>query len=212
MLKEACVETVDQAVKAQRLGADRIELCSRLDLDGLTPSVSLYKEVRAVVDLPIHVMIRALPSYPSFPFVLNRADIKQAIFEIEQYKDLGVQGIVFGALTEHHEVDLRWVEIVSKYIEGLHFTFHKAVDLCTDPLRAAQKLEEYTSVTHILTSGGATSASKGVDVLKKMTAKLKEVVVIAAGGVTSENISSLHAQINAKEYHGRRIVGDLNKG
>ena len=37
MLVEACVETLEEALQAEKNGAHRIELCSRLDLDGLTP-------------------------------------------------------------------------------------------------------------------------------------------------------------------------------
>ena len=37
MVREACVETVEEAIKAEANGADQIEFCSRLDLDGLTP-------------------------------------------------------------------------------------------------------------------------------------------------------------------------------
>ena len=32
MVLEACVETLEEALKARELGAHRIELCSRLDL------------------------------------------------------------------------------------------------------------------------------------------------------------------------------------
>ena len=44
MIKEACVETFGEAKFAEQKGADRIELCSDLANDGLTPSVELMKE------------------------------------------------------------------------------------------------------------------------------------------------------------------------
>ena len=43
ILLEACVETLDEALLAQKKGADRVEICSRLDLDGLTPNDSFVK-------------------------------------------------------------------------------------------------------------------------------------------------------------------------
>ncbi len=39
MIKEACVETFKEALLAEQNGADRIELCSDLANDGLTPPV-----------------------------------------------------------------------------------------------------------------------------------------------------------------------------
>ena len=45
LIKEACVETVEQAIKAEKNGADQIELCSRLDLDGLTPDFDVIRKV-----------------------------------------------------------------------------------------------------------------------------------------------------------------------
>ena len=42
-IKEVCVESLEDAVIAEKNGANRIELCGRLDLDGLTPSRKLIK-------------------------------------------------------------------------------------------------------------------------------------------------------------------------
>ncbi|MFK5956849.1 MAG: copper homeostasis protein CutC, partial [Planctomycetota bacterium] len=58
MIFEVCTETLAGAVAAQKGGADRIELCSRLDLDGLTPSGDLLLQVKETVDLPVLCMVR----------------------------------------------------------------------------------------------------------------------------------------------------------
>ena len=42
IIKEVCVETYREALFAEQLGADRIELCSSLDQDGLTPKKKNY--------------------------------------------------------------------------------------------------------------------------------------------------------------------------
>ena len=41
IIKEVCVDSLEEALKAEKNGANRIELCGRLDLDGLTPSREL---------------------------------------------------------------------------------------------------------------------------------------------------------------------------
>ncbi len=43
LLLEACVESLNEAILAEKLGAHRLELCSRLDLDGLTPDYNLIE-------------------------------------------------------------------------------------------------------------------------------------------------------------------------
>ena len=45
LILESCVETYEEAIKVERGGANRIELCSRLDLGGLTPSKELVKKL-----------------------------------------------------------------------------------------------------------------------------------------------------------------------
>ena len=45
IIKEVCVDTFIDAINAEKNGADSIELCGRLDLDGLTPSRRLIKKV-----------------------------------------------------------------------------------------------------------------------------------------------------------------------
>ena len=44
---EFCVTSIEGAIAAEQFKADRIELCSRLDLDGLTPSLNLIKDCRS---------------------------------------------------------------------------------------------------------------------------------------------------------------------
>ena len=73
MIKEACVQTLDEALIAQQNGADRIELCSRLDLDGLTPSRDLIRSVKSKLTIPIKVMIRPRAGN----FVYNNQEIEQ---------------------------------------------------------------------------------------------------------------------------------------
>ena len=50
---EACVETLEEAILAERNGANRLELCSRLDLDGLTPNLNLTKKIMEKISIPI---------------------------------------------------------------------------------------------------------------------------------------------------------------
>ena len=102
MIKEACVETLPEAIAAQRQGADRIELCSQLGLDGLTPSSKLIQETLSSLSIPAKVMIR--PRGGSF--VHSEEDLKTMEKEIDQCKYLGVTEVVLGVLDEKIEIDM----------------------------------------------------------------------------------------------------------
>ena len=58
MILEACVETFEEALKAESLGAHRIELCDDLKVGGITPSYALLDSVMKQLKIPVMVMIR----------------------------------------------------------------------------------------------------------------------------------------------------------
>ena len=77
IVKEACVERLDEAILAEKNGANRIELCSRLDLDGLTPHRNMIKDVINSVKIPVKVMIR--PRAGNFVYHDQELDVMKDI-------------------------------------------------------------------------------------------------------------------------------------
>ena len=58
MIIEVCAESYEYAVKAEKAGADRIELCKDLHLDGLTPDYESAKRTIDLLNIPVFVLIR----------------------------------------------------------------------------------------------------------------------------------------------------------
>ena len=58
IVKEVCVDNINDALSAFKKGANRLELCSDLEQDGLTPSYELLSEVKLKLTLPVRVMVR----------------------------------------------------------------------------------------------------------------------------------------------------------
>ncbi len=199
---EACVETVEQAVQAERCGADRIELCGDLSVGGITPSNTLLRETMAAVNIPIMAMAR--PRGGNFVYSYHELEeIKRAI---DNFKELSIKGVVFGFL-KNNEVDLELTSEMASYAHPLEVTFHKAIDFTLDPIKEAKRISQIPGIQRILTSGGKTTAEEGKGVLIKMQKVVgKNLTIIAAGKVTVQNLTLLHQTIGAKEYHGRRIV------
>src|SRR4051812_36189372 len=90
---EICVDDsagVDAAVAG---GADRIELCSALELGGLTPSAALLDHALRA-NCPIHMMIRPRAG----GFVYGEDDVTLMVEEIGEALARGAAGVVVGAM------------------------------------------------------------------------------------------------------------------
>ncbi len=124
MIKEACVENFDEALLAERRGADRIELCSDLASEGLTPSPELMQKTCSALKIPVMVMIRPRAGN----FVHSEAEINRMKKEIDLAKQAGAAGVVFGILTEENTIDTEKTKLLAKYAFPLPVTFHKAID------------------------------------------------------------------------------------
>ena len=74
---EVCVDHAAGLQAAVDGGADRIELCSALELGGLTPSFGLMK-LAARMPLPVYAMIR--PRAGNFVFDTNDFFFKTALW------------------------------------------------------------------------------------------------------------------------------------
>ena len=207
IVKEACVERLDEAILAEKNGAHRIELCSRLDLDGLTPYRNMIKDVINSVKIPVKVMIRPRGGN----FVYHDQELGVMKDDILYCKRVNVSGIVFGVLKEDKTVDLIATRLLSDIATGLEITFHKAIDEVRSIFTELDRLKSIQAATNVLTSGGADSAIKGSDTLKAMINRYKgQLTIIAAGNITEQNIIKVHDLTGAQEYHGRKIVGDLS--
>ena len=204
MVKEACVETVEEAIKAEANGADQIELCSRLDLDGLTPDFDVIKEVLISIKIPVKVMIRCR----SGNFSYNDLEISKMGYEIEECKKLGVNEVTLGCITKKNEIDILATKLLVEKAYPMEVTFHKAIDLTNDIFKGLETLSTINQIKSILTSGANSTAEGGSTVIRKIVQKFQNRFnIFACGKITKYNLINLHDRIGSRFYHGRRIVG-----
>lgn len=202
-IKEACVETFEQAITAEKNGADRIEICSNLNLEGLTPSRELVRKLIKTLNIPIKVMIRPKAG----DFCYGRHEINEMFDDIAYFRSLDVYGVVLGVLNDNNTVDINLTNKLVSACGKLDVTFHKAIDSCDNILEELRMIINNTEVSSILTSGGFKNAFAGHEIIKEMIKIAgKNISIIVAGSITSENILSLHELIEGKQYHGKRIV------
>ena len=188
MIKEACVETFEEANLAEQRGASRIELCSDLANDGLTPSFKLMK--RACSNLSIPVMVMARPR--AGDFVFNSEEIKQTKRDIDLAKKAGANGVVIGLLTVDGKIDEKNTRILAEYAQPLQVTFHKAIDEIKNPVDGVKILKTIPGITRILTSGGKPTAKEGQETIKKMIKVAGEnITILVAGKVLDSNVEEI---------------------
>jgi len=207
MIKEACVETFQEAVLAEKSGASRIELCSDLASDGLTPSFGFMQKTCSTLKIPAMVMIRPRAGN----FVYSEEEIFTMKSEIDLAKKAGAFGVVFGLLTSDNKIDVKNTKILAEYAHPLPVTFHKAIDEMENPVEGVVALKELSGIKRILTSGGKPTAKEGQETIKKMIEVAGEqITILVAGKVLNTNVEEIQKLTGAKELHGRRIVGKLN--
>ena len=206
VVKEACVDNIQDAINAFKKGADRIEFCSNLDEDGLTPSNYDLISLKKSISIPVRVMVR--PHSNSFNY--NDDDLIQMKETIEFCKNQKFDGVVFGCLDNNNELDLNKIKYLADFAKPLNVIIHKAIDLTSSPVNSLKKLLEIDNVNGVLSSGGFETAELGTEVLKKMiNISPNEFEIISAGKITNQNFKILHEKIDGKFYHGRKIVGEL---
>ena len=206
IVKELCVDNIQDAINAFEKGADRIEFCSNLDEDGLTPSTDDLIYLKKNISVPVRVMVR--PHSNSFNY--NDDDLNKMKETIKFCKNQKFDGVVFGCLDDNDELDLNKIKYLADFAKPLNVIIHKAIDLTSSPIDSLKKLLEIDNVNGVLSSGGFETAELGYEVLKKMICISPiDFEIISAGKITDQNFSILHEKINGKFYHGRKIVGEL---
>jgi len=205
--KEACVENLEEAILAEQLGADRIELCANLNEGGTTPSFELIRKVIANVRIPIRVMIRPRAG----DFCYSDREIESMRSQIENCKSVRVESVVFGILHPDKTLNISLIKKLAQEAYPLKVVIHKAIDETPDIKQACKDLMQTEQIATILTSGGQTTAEEGKDMLKALVDLAEDKIeIMPAGKITTTNIEQLHHHINAKAYHGKLIVGPLS--
>jgi copper homeostasis protein len=94
---------------------------------------------------------------------------------------------VIGLLDEDGNIDIPRMRQVMSAAKGLAVTFHRAFDMCKDPLQAFETLGEL-GVARILTSGQQSSAEKGLQLITELKAHSGVPIIMAGAGVRASNL------------------------
>ncbi|WHX26106.1 copper homeostasis protein CutC [Virgibacillus halodenitrificans] len=206
MKLEVIVQSKQEAIEAQKLGADRLELVSAMKEGGLTPSYGTIKQVLENVEIPVQIMVRP----HSYNFFYTEADIEVIVEDVKAIRELGGNRIVFGALNQDGTVNESMLKEVINQFPEIDITFHRAFDEVTSQEEAYRTLCNYPSnVKRILTSGGKPNCMEGKEQLRNLV-KLEQgiggPVIMPGSGLTPENIQEIKQTTEATEFHFGKSV------
>ena len=204
MQVEICINAdtrVKQSVTAAYLGgADTIELCGQMAMDGLTPlaeHIAIARE--AFADRPgLMVMVRPRGG----DFCYSRSEIEEMLWGVETAVSHKADGVVFGAI-QNNSLDLKIMhhltDIARKH--ALKVTCHRAFDATTKPAEALDMLIDL-GVSRVLTSGAPWGSNLSVSTsIPQLTRLIQQadnrIEIVLGGGINLENIRGILAQLPA---------------
>ena len=216
---EVCCGDMQSVLAAKEGGAHRVELCQALEVDGLTPSQETIEEAISL-GIPVQVLIRPQEG----DFVYDEEEVESMLGDIRLAKKLGANGVVIGALRQEGSIDEATIRRLVDEAEGLSITFHRAFDVCSQPLEA---LEQIISLGchRLLTSGQAPSAEQGIPLIKRLVElSAGRIIIMPGAGVNVNNAHKILSETGANEIHGSlrkdghtdsgqvRVITDMLRG
>lgn len=197
MILEIAANSVASALAAQQGGAGRVELCTALELGGLTPSHAQIALTRERVSLPLYVLIRPRAG----DFLYSDLECETMLRDIEACAAAGCDGVVLGVLDADGNVDMPRCRSLIAAVGNMGITFHRAFDLSRDPLASLEDLIEL-GCERVLTSGGQASAIEGSALIRQLVERAAgRIAVMPGAGVNADNIRKLQEITAASEFH-----------
>ena len=201
---ESCCTDVEQIRRAQEAGARRIELCEKLAVGGVTPSAELLKAAISVARVPVNVLVRPRGG----DFVFSAAEADTMLRDIELCREAGAAAVVIGALDSRGDVDMPLMRRLCDAASGMSVTFHRAFDVCADPLAAFEDVLAL-GCDRLLTSGHESDAFKGRFFIAELVERAAGRIIVMPGcGVRRSNIARIAADTGAVEFHASSAFFD----
>lgn len=198
MILEVCTETLEGARAAEVGGASRVELCSALEADGLTPTPTLMSDVRAAVELPICAMAR--PQSGAFRYPSEDAFLEM-LTDVGRLRDQGADGIVVGMLDGAGQIEVEQLQRAVAAAGTLPVTFHRAFDVLEDQESGLNTLMD-CGVQRVLTGGGPGAATEHLESLAALVGQAGDrIEILIGGGVRAHNLALMKKATNAIAFH-----------
>lgn len=202
---ELAVQNVAGMRIAREVGAARVELAQALALGGLTPSPGTLDGVlEAAGATEVHVLVR--PRAGGFRY--DEDDLDVTVRDVRRVLAAGAHGVVVGCQDASGALDRHGLVRILDAAAGAPVTLNRVVDVTPDPVAALRTAREL-GLRRVLSSGGASRAVDGIDVLRALVAEADGgIEVMAGGGVDESSVATIAATgVDAVHFSAKRAVG-----
>jgi copper homeostasis protein len=196
--------TAADAVAAERGGAGRLEVVRALETGGLTPPISLVKEIKVAVSIPVRVMLRENAEFE----IGDREELTRLCDGARELARLDIDGLVLGFL-RGRGLDLAAAQQILSCVPHLKATFHRAFEKVENPQAAIGVLKTVPQFDRILVSPARVGGLKQL-----VESAAPELTVVAGGGIDRTNIRLLRESAAICEFHVGRAArhnGDIRQ-
>lgn len=196
MKLEVCVDSVEGMLAAAEAGADRIELCSALEVGGLTPSAGQMAWAKDLA-IPVHALIRSRAG----DFCFSQDEVATMVADIGAARKIGLAGVVIGAAGDDGRLDRDALAMMRDAAGTMSVTLHRVFDLVPDFAEAVETAVE-VGCDRILTSGGAVGAPEGAEAIVGICdLAAGRIGIMPGAGITSGNIGAFLTKARVAEVH-----------
>jgi copper homeostasis protein len=203
-LLEVIACSAADAVAAEKGGAGRLEVVRALEAGGLTPPISLVKEIAATVSIPVRVMLRENAGFE----IADRDELTRLCDSARELAGLEIDGVVLGFL-RGRTLDLHATQQILSCAPRVKATFHRAFEDVDNSNSAVAMLKALPQFDRILVSPSRVS-----DLKQLVERAAPELVIVAGGGIDCTAIRQLRESAAIREFHVGRAArrgGDIRR-
>ena len=201
-LLEVIVTSRQEAMEAERYGADRLEVVRSPEEGGLTPEIKVVRAIAEAVSIPVRVILRERDSMA----IASREELGRLLEAAQELAALPIDGLVLGFVADS-VVDTRSLGKLLAAVPHCRVTFHRAFESVGQPLAAIQELKRFRQIDRVLVRLGDDMRGPQMgDLVQWQRLAAPGLQFVVGLGLRRENISRVREQPELKEVHVGRLL------
>lgn len=178
-------------------GADRIELCTVLEIGGVSPNWTLFEFAKETAKVPVAVMSR--PRTGNYQY--DNDEIDFICREIAAFAKGGADFLVVGASAPDFSLNIEALKKFQDAAGDTPLVCHRCFDQTASLEHSLEQLMEL-GYRRVLTSGAQKTAREGAPMIKKLIGMAENrIEVLPAAGIRSHNVQDLIGETGVTQVH-----------